>query len=152
MMAAITEVRSGAAAGIRTTKGWFFFFTLLILVCVTSSQTQVKENFKKNHQIMKERYEKMKDVVMPAIMGISNLFVEHMQLFNRMVALMSEFSDDFPLVQGRLMESKAVLKQNMDFVNKKMDEFIVELKQQGMTVNFTEWNEPQVYQKLKYEL
>uniref|UniRef100_A0A1A7YGE9 Uncharacterized protein n=1 Tax=Iconisemion striatum TaxID=60296 RepID=A0A1A7YGE9_9TELE len=143
MMAAITGIRSGAAAGIRTTKGLFFFFTLLVLICFTSSLSQDDqlEEIKINHQKVKEKFAKMNNMVMPAFMASSDMMADNIQLFDRMIAIMKKVDgkdEDFLLLKRSLKELRALLKQNMDVVNDKMDAFSVELREQEQNINYTD--------------
>lgn len=110
-------------AGFRTTKGLFFIFTLLCLVCLASSQVDKMklEYFKENHQKLQQDLDTLK----AERVAIAQLMSDSMNLMDPLIALVkktSEASPDFPPMEGFVVNIKGILEKTKNYVDRQNEE------------------------------
>ncbi|KAM4537247.1 uncharacterized protein PAE49_021600 [Odontesthes bonariensis] len=132
-MAAAAWIRSEGVAGVRTTKGLFFIFTLLSLVWFASSFLDKDQltKLKETHQKLKHDLERLKDEHMPKMATHLDHLTESTNLLDSMIALVknyeNDFPDDFPSMSSLLEKAKVTLEKTEIYLDKKNDNFRVKL-------------------------
>lgn len=112
-------------AGFRTTKGLFFIFTLLCLVCLASSQLDKMklEYFKENHQKLQQDLDTLK----AERVTFAQLMSDSMNLMDPLIALVKKTSEalpDFQPMEGFVVNIKGILEKTKNYVdrqNEKLD-------------------------------
>lgn len=133
-MAAAALSRSRGVAGVRATKGLFFIFTLLSLVCLASSWIEkgdlktLKENLEKSQQ----KLDSLKANYNSDMAFSSDIMNDYMRLMDKMIAREKKNSaalpNDFPSVEGLLQTAKGFMENTKAYVDWYNEKNVIEIE------------------------
>ncbi|XP_051284473.1 uncharacterized protein LOC127379198 isoform X12 [Dicentrarchus labrax] len=121
-MAAAALSRSRGVAGVTATRGLFFIFSLLCLVCLASSfiDEDQLEKLKENVQKAEQQLESLKEKYKLEMASSLELINEYMGYLDPMIALVKKATgtspDDFPPVDALLQSVKANMEKTKSYV------------------------------------
>ncbi|CAK6967923.1 uncharacterized protein LOC127379198 isoform X4 [Scomber scombrus] len=135
VMAAGALLRSRGAAGVRTTKGLYFIFTLLCLVCLASSLTITErlEKAKKMLKNLEQKTAKAKAEYESNHGFHSEMMDEYMQFMDPLIAITEQTAPYLPLLE--LMDKlKIVMKKSKVYMDKSGEEMAAHFRSREQKV------------------
>ncbi|CAI5672554.1 unnamed protein product [Oreochromis niloticus] len=153
VMAAVLASSRGLTVS-STTKGLFLMFTLLCLVCLSTSLTNKNqlEQLRETYQKTRQQIEKVKAEHEKELASTTELMNEYMSFMDPMIALMKKTmqastDNDFPPLDKFMENMKNYMKQTQAYVDRKHEEFGEKIeeseKELEMTKKFIEFLEEQ---------